>query len=67
MLPMLNHRAAHMAPNFPSEMIPVKKKPKKNQNLKSLTDFGEITDFSLLFWEKGEVEEIRIKLKKAGM
>lgn len=56
-----------MAPNFPSEMIPVKKKPKKNQNLKSLTDFGEITDFSLLFWEKGEVEEIRIKLKKAGM
>lgn len=47
-----------MLPNFPSEMRPVK----HHQNLKSLVDFGEITGFWLLFWEKDEVEEIRIKL-----
>lgn len=53
---MLYHRAAHVLPNFPSEMIPVKQ---HHQNLKSLVDFGEITCFWLLFWEKDEVEEIR--------
>lgn len=42
-------------------------KNRKHQNVKSLVDFGEITGFWLLFWEKNEVEEIRIQLKKAGM
>lgn len=56
----------HVLPNFPSEIIPVKK-TQKHQNIKSLVGFGEITGFWLLFWEKDEVEETRIKLKKAGM
>lgn len=56
MLPMFYHGAAHVLPNFPPEMIPVKQ---HHQNLKSLVDFGEITGFWLLFWEKDEVEEIR--------
>ena len=58
LLLMLYHgAAADVLPNFPSEMIPVKKKTK----LKSLVDFGENTHFPLLFWEKVDVEEVRIK------
>lgn len=49
LLPMFYHgAAADVLPNFPSEIIPVKKKKK----LKSLVDFGEIMCFRLLFWGK---------------
>lgn len=62
---MLCHGAAHVLPNFPSEMILDKKK--QHQTIKPRVDFGEITGFWLLFWEKDEVEEMRTKWKKAAM
>lgn len=63
LLCMLYHgAAADVLPNFPSEMIPAKKKKK----LKSLVDLGEITCFRLLLWENVDVEEIRIKTAKGS-